>query len=196
VYLTQIDENQIWIGASPELLLETEEDQKYRTVSLAGTLTHASQTWTQKEQEEQAMVTDYIIQQLEKGQYQVQTDGPNEIENGHLRHLQTSLYIKAKDTNIIELARLLHPTPAINGIPKQEAFDYIGEMEKDKREFYSGIIGLVQPEKSILHVNLRCARIAQNGITLFAGAGITSKSNPEKEWTETQNKMKIIESLL
>lgn len=196
VYLTQIDAENTWIGASPELLINALESNRFKTMSLAGTLINKESQWTDKEKEEQAFVTNYIVEALAKESIDVETNGPNEVSNGHLRHLQSEIIISGTNLNPFKLIRLLHPTPAINGIPKKEAFEFIQEHEKYKRGFYSGTIGLVQTEKTLVHVNLRCARIATNGITLYAGAGITKDSVAEKEWVETQNKMKIIADLL
>ncbi len=196
VYLTQIDKENMWIGASPELLLSTTTQNRFKTTSLAGTLTHKNATWTNKEFEEQEFVTQYILEELSNQGIATEVKGPIEIQNGHLRHLQSEITIKGENLNAFELINLLHPTPAINGIPKNAAYNFIKEKEKEQRGYYSGIIGLVQTEKTIAHVNLRCARIAANGLTLYAGAGITKDSNAAKEWEETQNKMKIIENLL
>lgn len=196
VYLTKLNSENIWLGASPELLLEETNKDQYKTVSLAGTLGKHQNVWTQKEFEEQQMVTEYITNTLTQKEITVRAEPALEVAVGPLKHLKTEINISSPNHSIFDLAKTLQPTPAINGIPKEGAFEFIQKREPIKRNYYSGIIGLVQPDKKILHVNLRCARVAQNGYVLFAGAGITKDSEAEKEWFETQHKMEIIESLL
>ena len=196
VYLTQIEAGQVWLGASPELLVEEVEEGHYKTVSLAGTLGKHQDKWTAKEFEEQQMVTDYITNTLANEQILANAHPAKEVSVGPLKHLKTEINITSTNKTIFDIAKALQPTPAINGIPRDKAYQFIQTNESIERNYYSGIIGLVQPDKKIMHVNLSCARVAQNGYLLYAGAGITKDSDAEKEWFETQHKMEIIESLL
>ena len=43
-----------------------------------------------------------------------------------------------------------------------------------------------------LYVNLRCAQLKRESISLYVGAGITAESDAEQEWEETQNKAQTI----
>ncbi|MBC7426107.1 MAG: chorismate-binding protein, partial [Bacteroidia bacterium] len=92
-----------------------------------------------------------------------------------------------------EITNMLHPTPAVCGYPFNEALDFIKENEGYNREFYSGYLGPVYNNGDRqLFVNLRCMRIYEEDMVLFAGGGINKGSDPEKEWTETENKMKTL----
>jgi isochorismate synthase len=74
---------------------------------------------------------------------------------------------------------VLHPTPAVCGLPKQEAKDFILENE-GTTEYYTGFLGELNKEgfnkdtlKSDLYVNLRCMKIKDNQAHLYMGCGIT-----------------------
>ena len=63
----------LWMGASPELLV-SEHNGIFKTVALAGTKPDTGEStsqiaWSQKEIEEQAMVSRYIIDQFKKSGY-------------------------------------------------------------------------------------------------------------------------------
>jgi isochorismate synthase len=86
------------------------------------------------------------------------------------------------------LLNKLHPTPAVCGLPKKDAFDFIIENETHDRGFYAGYIGIETQSSNEYFVNLRCARFFSDRINLFVGGGITADSRPENEWTETELK--------
>jgi isochorismate synthase len=97
---------------------------------------------------------------------------------------------------------LLHPTPAVCGLPKNEALSFILEHEIHNREFYSGFLGPVNMtsgrgrNSSSLYVNLRCMKLRENTAILYAGCGITVESEPEKEWQETELKANTLLSVI
>jgi isochorismate synthase len=108
-------------------------------------------------------------------------------------HLKTTIFAE----NIaLEKAKILlnelHPTPAVCGVPKDKALKIINELEANNRSFYTGYIGLVENNELELFVNLRCASVFKDSVSVFVGGGITTKSNPEKEWEETELKSKVI----
>ena len=91
----------------------------------------------------------------------------------------------------------MHPTPAVCGIPKQESLHFIGKNEGYDRGFYSGVVGMLNPDgKTDLYVNLRCANITGHKIVLYAGGGILASSDMESEWQETEEKMKTIGNVI
>ena len=91
----------------------------------------------------------------------------------------------------------LHPTPAVCGLPKEEAYRFIIDTENYDRSYYSGIIGWLAPEgDTTLYVNLRCMRIDKDTATLYAGGGILPTSEAESEWEETQHKMDTMRNIL
>ncbi len=193
----------LWMGATPELLLST-ENTTFKTVALAGTQAYdASKSlgevaWTQKEIEEQALVSRYIINCFKKIRLrEFAENGPKTIKAGNLIHLKTTFEVNMADTNFPELGstmlKLLHPTSAICGMPLEPSLAYLKANEHYDRKFYSGYLGPVNIKgQTSMFVNLRCMHIDKRQLTLFAGAGVTEDSIPEKEWKETQMKMNTL----
>lgn len=193
-----------WIGASPETLVSKNANQQlFKTIALAGTQkaegkTEKEANWSQKEIEEQAYVSRYIIECLKKIRVREYEDiGPKTIRVGNIFHLKTDFSVNLNEVafpNFLgTMLHLLHPTSAVCGMPKSEALDFVLTNEKNPRELYSGYLGPINVKSEThIFVNLRCAKITDT-ITFFAGAGITEDSEPEKEFLETELKM---ESLL
>jgi isochorismate synthase len=188
-----------WLGASPEILINT-QGSIFETVSLAGTRKWQEEeaisetSWNQKEIEEQAMVSRYIINCFKKIRLrEFKEKGPKTIRAGNLLHLKTSFQVDMEETNFPELPtvilELLHPTSAVAGMPKKEAMAFLAAHEGLDRGFYAGYLGPVNLQNSTqLFVNLRCMQIGRQNALLYAGAGVTEDSNPEKEYLETEMK--------
>ena len=191
-----------WLGASPELLVSVDAQSKFKTHALAGTLPYSpeinlkSVAWTQKEIEEQALVSRYIINCFKKIRVREYLEhGPKTIVAGNVMHLKTDYEIDMKEINFPQLGsvmlKLLHPTSAVCGMPLDAALKFLNDNEGYDREFYSGFLGPVNYQnESNLFVNLRCLQFLENKVRLYAGAGVTLDSDPEKEWDETEIKMK------
>ena len=107
-------------------------------------------------------------------------------------HLCTDISLKKGDFSAIDIIEKLHPTPAVGGVPKKESLEFIGTHEGYDRSFYTGILGTIDSTKKQLFVNLRCAALQPNGLTVFVGGGITAASDPEKEWQEILGKSETI----
>lgn len=187
-YLCYIPGHGTWMGATPERLLEV-NGRRAQTNALAGTLRNGTKDkWSQKEKDEQQIVTDYIADLLlDVGITNYNIEGPAEIASGSVRHLR-SVFTFDLDTDVqlLSVMKALHPTPAICGMPKVEADIFIAENENYNREYYSGYLGpLGLNDASHIFVNLRCMKIVEDSASLFVGAGITSGSKPLKEWEET-----------
>lgn len=187
----------LWMGATPETLL-TSQGSMVKTMALAGTRKLTGPSFSEKEEDEQLAVTESIESSLiELGAQEVVLDGPKSVQAGPVQHLLTS--IEADLPNMVSAltcAKALHPTPAVCGMPKQEAFDLIQKLEDFDRELYAGFIGLETKNKSQFYVNLRCMQIGHNKVALYAGGGITSRSNPEMEWEETVVKMDTLKNII
>ncbi len=183
-----------WCGATPETLARI-SGNLLDTMSLAATLPYESgrePKWGQKEVEEQHMVSDYIQKKLEPFAETVKLEKTKSIRAGNLWHLKTAITANLRtDTSIAKLLEVLHPTPAVCGLPVAQAKRFILENEQYHREYYTGFLGEMNlnAQKEIsLFVNLRCMKLTADSATIFVGGGITGSSNPNDEWEETQNK--------
>ena len=79
----------------------------------------------------------------------------------------------------------MHPTPAVGGLPSKSALEFIHKCENYDRSFYTGFLGPFKKAINLdLFVNLRCGKIKDDLLTVYAGAGITAQSDPIKEWEE------------
>jgi len=196
----------LWMGATPETLLKV-NGNKFQTVALAGTQLYQGAEevlWQKKEKEEQQLVTDYIVEVISKSVSEVQISNPKTIKAGNLLHLKTLIRGTIDNiTNLNEIVLLLHPTPAVCGLPKRNAIDFIFNNEGYNREFYAGFLGEINyndNSETDLDVNLRCMKIQNkselNEAILFVGCGITKDSIPENEWFETVNKAMTLKNVL
>ena len=182
-----------WIGSSPELLLKKVNDQ-FETVALAGTLHSDQEEWGVKEQQEQASVAHFIEGELKRAGVDVESDGPREIKAGPVRHLKTR-YLFESPLKANHFLDLLHPTPAVCGRPRKEALDRLLKYETYERKFYTGYWG-IEAEQSQYFVNLRCLSVHERELMFYAGGGLNRRSDPEKEWKETEEKIKATKSFL
>ena len=143
-----------WLGASPELLVSIDAEDKFKTIALAGTLPYTSGmnlksvAWTQKEIEEQALVSRYIINCFKKIRVREYAEhGPRTTIAGSLLHLRTDYEVDLKEVNFPQLGsvmlKLLHPTSAVCGMPLEPSLDFLQKHEGYDREFYSGFLGPV-----------------------------------------------------
>lgn len=197
-YLCYTPQSGLWIGSTPEIILSG-QGKKWKTVALAGTKPLGSYTdlasgWDRKNIEEQEVVSEYIRSTLSSHVTEIEEKGPYAGQAGTVIHLKTDFSFTLNDISKIgNLLVDLFPTPAICGFPKQTAFDFIIEKENYDRKYYSGIIGILNPEgETDLFVNLRCAQIGESTITLYAGGGIMPTSSPDLEWEETKYKMQTL----
>ncbi|MDB5281194.1 MAG: isochorismate synthase [Bacteroidota bacterium] len=195
----------LWIGASPEILLNV-DSQGFKTYSLAGTISNKGtfkggslRIWGKKEKEEQKIVSDYIIKAFKSvSKEPAVIKGPETMKAGKLLHLRTTfIYDAIPHSQWLQVVEQLHPTPAVAGLPKKEAIDFIVKHEKTERGFYSGYLGPVNLDREInLYVNLRCMKVLKNKLALFVGCGITGDSKPVDEWRESEAKTLTLLSAL
>lgn len=193
VYLLHSPEIGTWLGATPEVFL-FRKGQQYATMSLAGTqgITDEQYTWLEKEKHEQLLVTDFITNELSSLGINATIDGPETAVAGNVAHLCTEFSFES----VVERERIvkaLHPTPAVCGLPRKKARTKILDAEPHDRELYCGFLGPVNiADTDQLFVNLRCLKADQEHIHLFVGGGITSDSDADMEWLETEMKAQTL----
>ena len=201
IYLCYTPQTGIWFGSTPEVILSGNRDE-WRTVALAGTQPlqngHLPESWDDKNRAEQEYVASYIRSQLLSFGIQAAENGPYSAYAGALSHLKTDFRFQLTDGGKLgDLLRLLHPTPAVCGLPKGEAYRFILYNEGYDRRYYSGFIGWIDPAGATdLFVNLRCMNIDKKKLTLYAGGGLLASSDLNDEWQETEKKLQTMKRIL
>lgn len=191
--------NCCFIGSSPERLYQR-KGSLLRTEALAGTVavtedvgqTERNGLWLlsdQKNIHENQLVVDDIRQQLASyvSEFEVSELGLKRLHNvQHLRrHIQVRLQPMITDSDCLSR---IHPTAAVAGLPRASALPFIQQYEGFSREWYAGTLGSFTPQQAEFCVTLRSAKIVDNQITLYAGAGIVLGSDAQSEWEEIERK--------
>lgn len=184
-------ENEMWIGATPEILISGNH-KKFQSHSLAGTKPK-NESFSRKEIEEQDIVTTYITEKL-KGTKNLEVKKTSELVYGEIKHLLSVITFETE--SVASCLSKLHPTPAVLGVPSQEAKDFILHNEQHPRHLYTGYLGFSDDDRTDIFVNLRCGRVHKAGVDLFAGGGIVQNSDPQDEWKETENKLATFTAIL
>jgi len=195
----------VWLTATPEILLDGVGDS-WRTVALAGTMRLEGDCllgegedvrWSPKNIQEQRFVATYIAECLERFTADFREEGPNTVRAANLVHLRSDFDFRLPDTSHLgDLLAELHPTPAVCGLPKRVAFDFIVKNEAVSRQYYSGFMGPMCPSSAThLYVSLRCMHI-HDGYHLYAGGGLLKDSTEEQEWLETEAKLETMRRIL
>ena len=212
----------LWLGATPETLLSVKNNKVY-SMSLAGTQKYkeGSKTiWGIKEKEEQRLVTDTIVSSLEPLVKEVTVGSVENHKAGSLLHLKTIISAMLDKTQVPlqAIIKALHPTPAVCGLPVDDAKIFILENENYDRSFYTGFLGELNitretrrsrtpdnvenlayqslKKSTHLFVNLRCMERTATGTQVYVGGGITAASIPEAEWKETVQKLETMGKIL
>lgn len=198
-----IDDNNTLIGASPELLVRKKNNTFYSN-PLAGTWKRDQNPIqdsfngqlllnSKKNQLEHSLVVKTVKAQLSPLCNTLQIPKqPSLSQTSNLWHLSTQIQgtLKELSTNALQIACLLHPTPALCGAPTGLAKEMIDELEPYDRGLFSGFIGWCDSKgNGEWAVAIRCGIVQPKGIRLFAGAGIVADSDPESEWQETGAKL-------
>ncbi|MDQ4041471.1 MAG: isochorismate synthase, partial [Actinomycetota bacterium] len=197
-----------FVAASPELLVRR-EGQRASTVALAGSTRRSADPAVDdhlgeqllrsaKDREEQAIVARRIQRVLgERAVWVTAPDEPVVVRMANIQHLATPLRAQlAEPVGALDLAGLLHPTPAVGAEPAG-AVATIPELEGMDRGWYAGAIGWTDAaEDGELCVGLRCALLRGTTARLYAGVGVVRDSDPAAELAETEIKLEALLPLL
>lgn len=193
VYLISSELFGTWVGATPETLIRS-EDQQISTIALAGTHSALDDSeWSKKECEEHHFVVTAVEEALERNHCTgISVNGPFSVNAGPVKHLQTDFSAQLGSVPAWNIAMDLHPTPAVCGTPRMAALDLLISREMHDRFLYTGVIGICSESNTRLFVNLRCAQLQQEKAFLYLGGGYTIDSIPDLEWEETENKSRTL----
>ena len=190
-----------WIGATPETFIKV-DGTTFKTMALAGTQKAFPDTnpqWTPKEINEQSFVTKAITESLESLAKVIVVSKTYNKRAGGLWHICNDISgtLKNKKEMLHRVLEALHPTPAVCGLPRGKAKNFISRNEGYDREYYTGYLGRVTTGLNTqLYVNLRCMKIREDAAEIFVGGGITEDSNIFDEWVETVNKAETMKHIL
>ncbi len=193
----------VLLGASPELLVRKHSSQVY-TNPLAGSAKRQANQQddldisqalldSEKDQYEHRLVVDEIRRLLTPHCRSLNIPSqPSLISTAALWHLSSAISGELEDPamSVLELANILHPTPALCGLPTAKARQLINHLEPFDRGLFSGIVGWCDEQgNGEWAVIIRCATLHPTQVRLFAGAGIVAASQPALEWLETEAKL-------
>lgn len=202
-----IRDGSAFVGASPELLIGA-DGHALRSAPAAATVLSTGSPSTDrklaggldsvKSRWEQELVVDAVWEALEPLCESIRVSLPMVINAGPVQHLSSVVEGKmGRPVHILRLAETIHPTPAVGGVPQEEALEFIAEVEGFDRGWYAGPIGVVNPDGGgSLAVALRGALLHDGVIDLFAGGGIVEGSTPDEELREVEMKLRSVASVL
>ncbi|WP_290341487.1 isochorismate synthase [Corynebacterium auris] len=193
------------VGASPEQLMR-KRGVHLTSHPLAGSIGRSPDPATDRELgegllasakdlREHRYVTEMIADTLAPYCVDVKVPEPTLTATDSMWHLGThiSATLRDKCMDVLTIARLLHPTPAVAGTPTQKAVDAIADIEPTPRGLYAGSVGYCDAAgDGEWAVTLRCALYEARHVTAWAGAGIIAGSDPSAEYVETHNKLSTI----
>ncbi|URN98054.1 isochorismate synthase MenF [Leclercia adecarboxylata] len=205
-FLMRSDATHAFLGSSPERLWRRRGLQ-LRTEALAGTVaSHPDDAraaslgnWLMKDdknQRENMLVVEDICQRLQRDNGVLDVLPPQIVRLRKVQHLRRCIWTTLQHPDDEQCLMRLQPTAAVAGLPRQAAWEFIARNEPFDREWYAGSVGYLSLAQSEFCVALRSARVQENSVRLYAGAGIVSGSDPEQEWQEIENKAAGLRSLL
>jgi salicylate biosynthesis isochorismate synthase/menaquinone-specific isochorismate synthase len=148
-----------------------------------------------KNRSEQDIVTRRIVRALEpRSLWVTAAEEPTVVRMLNIQHLATPIRAQLADpVPVVELAGLLHPTPAVGGEPHAVAEPLIPALEGLDRGWYAGPVGWTDAnEDGEFCVALRCALLEGNLARCYAGVGVVADSDPAAELAETEVKLQAL----
>jgi salicylate biosynthesis isochorismate synthase/menaquinone-specific isochorismate synthase len=195
----------VFLAASPELLIRR-EGQRASTVALAGSTRRSADPavddhlgerllQSDKDRHENQIVARRIARVLRPHAVWVTAASePVVVRVANIQHLAAPIRAQlASSIGAIELAGLLHPTPAVGGEPRELAEPLIPALEGIDRGWYAGPVGWTDAVgDGEFCVALRCALLRNRVAHLYAGSGIVRDSDPAAELAETEVKLQAL----
>lgn len=195
-----------FLGASPELLVSRSGDI-VRAQPMAGTAPRggdpatdarlgaallASPTYRHEHQITIDMVYDLLLPWCSYLDYEAE---PSVIGVANVQHLATLVEgrLSQPAPSVVDLVTAIHPTPAVNGWPREQAYEWIAQNEGFDRGRYAGAVGWVDGRgNGTWAVSIRCAEVSGSTARICAGNGIVAESDPATELAETQAKLQAM----
>jgi isochorismate synthase len=195
-----------FVGASPELLVSRLGDV-VRSHPMAGTAPRSSDPSTDarlaanllassKDRIEHRYTIDMVHDTLLPWcSFLDEEAEPSIVAMANVQHLATLVEgrLSSPPASVIELMRALHPTPAVNGTPRDVALALIATHEGVDRGRYAGPVGWVDADgNGEWAVGIRSAELDGTRARVFAGVGVVADSDPDAELAETRAKFQAL----
>ena len=205
-FLIVFDASHAFLGSSPERLWRR-IDTALRTEALAGTVANHPddhRAWSlgqwllkdDKNQRENMLVVEDICQRLHKTVGAIDVLPPQIVRLRKVQHLRRCIWTDLAQPDDAACLAMLQPTAAVAGLPRDVAREFIAKNEPFEREWYAGSAGYLSQRQSEFCVALRSAKVTNNIVRLYAGAGIVAGSDAAEEWQEIENKAAGLRTLL
>ncbi|HEY5155926.1 MAG TPA: isochorismate synthase [Acidimicrobiales bacterium] len=195
-----------FVGATPELLVARTGD-RVRSHPMAGTAPRSSDPSTDaglaasllassKDRIEHRYTIDMVHDTLLPWcSFLDEEAEPSIVAMANVQHLATLVEgrLSSPPASVVELMRALHPTPAVNGTPRDVALSLIATHEGVDRGRYAGPVGWVDADgNGEWAVGIRSAELDGNRARVFAGVGVVADSDPDAELAETRAKFQAL----
>ncbi|WP_041631456.1 isochorismate synthase [Corynebacterium terpenotabidum] len=196
------DRGTMLVGSSPELLIRR-RGTSIEALPLAGSAARLHDRdadvrvgrqlqESAKDLAEHRWVTDHYRRVLTSVCTELDVpEHPELMQTNEMWHLATKIRgtVREDGPSALDLALMLHPTPAVGGFPTDDALGLINEVE-EPRDFYAGFVGWCRANGDGEYmVSIRCAEIAGAGARAWAGGGIVEASYAPEEAAETTAKL-------
>lgn len=199
-----------FLGASPERLVKLERGI-VSAGSLAGSAARGrtfeedqalgrAMLASDKERNEHDLVTRGLMEDLQAAGVEVIGGSglPTVTKVRNVQHLVTRIEGRAPSSlTVLDLAGRLHPTPAVGGYPREAALRAIARLEDFERGWYAGPVGWADRHgEGEFAVAIRSALVQGSRAWLYAGCGIVADSDPEREFAESELKLRPMREAL
>ena len=186
------------VGASPEMLAQTEDGRVFSRV-LAGSRPVADDgeldevdrrafRTDAKELSEHAFAVDSVVDRLAGLAEQIDVSPePFVLRLPGLEHLASDVSARLREgTTSLDVASRLHPSAAVSGTPREEADEIIARLEPQDRGGYASPVGWMDARgDGQWAIALRMAHlIDERTVVMQAGGGLVAASDPVSEHAE------------
>lgn len=185
------------VGAAPETVV-TLRDGSFHATAVAGSIGRGDSDaetdrlartllGSGKDLREHAIALEDMVERLRPLASSVRAEkGPHVLRLAGIQHLETRIEGRVPEATALEVLEALHPTPAVCGLPRDEALRILRSEEPFERGWYAGPVGFFDGDgDGVFAPALRSAVSRGSTWRLFAGAGIVAGSDPGSEWEET-----------
>jgi len=209
VFFFQPEADAALVGAAPETVA-TLRNGVFHATAVAGSIRRGDSPREQaelaarllasgKDRHEHRIALDDMVARLATVTHQIRTDPqPHVLTLARIQHLETEIRASVPaGTGVLDLVRLLHPTAAVCGLPRDAALAFLAGAEPFHRGWYAGPVGWMDGEGNGMFAPALRSAVFHDGVwRLFAGAGIVEGSVPAAEWEETAMKFTpVLEAL-